>query len=122
KRTGGLDVGWGGLVLWWHAAHRISDARIDEREPIVRCCQVAAAGKAETFERVVEEAAGEVAGKRPPGAVRASQTGGQTHDQQPRTARAERGDRRIEPLRTRPPPLLAHSCAARGVPADPSRA
>src|SRR5262252_6770319 len=64
KRTAGLDLGWRGLVFGRHAAHRIGDARIDEREPIVRCGQVAAAGKADTFERVVEEAAGEVAGKR----------------------------------------------------------
>src|SRR5262249_45833883 len=113
KRTAGLDLGRRGLVFGWHAAHRIGDARIDEREPIIRRGQVAAAGKAETFERVVEEAAGKIARKRPSRTVRAPHAGGQTEDQEPRAARTERGDRRIEPIRLAAAPLLAERFEAR---------
>jgi hypothetical protein len=35
KRTAGLNFGRRGLVVGRHAAHRIGDARIDEREPII---------------------------------------------------------------------------------------
>src|SRR5262249_24973646 len=107
------DLGRRGLVFGRHAAHRIGDARIDEREPIIRRGQVAAAGKAETFERVVEEAAGKIAGKRPSRTVRAPQAGGQTDDQEPRAARTERGDRRVEPAGLAAAPLLAERFEAR---------
>src|SRR5262249_53577085 len=83
--------------------------------------QVAAAGKAETFERVVEEAAGEVAGKRPSRAVRAPKARRQTDDQEPRAARTERGDRRVEPPRLAAAPIPAERFEARAERAGPPR-
>src|SRR5262249_5569497 len=67
----------------------------------------------ESLDMVVEEAAGNSAGKRPSRTVRAPQAGGQTDDQEPRAARTERGDRRIEPIRLAAAPLLAERFEAR---------
>src|SRR5262249_62203203 len=59
------------------------------------------------------EAAGKMAGKRPSRAVRAPQAGSQTDDQEPRAARTERGDRRVEPAGLAVAPILAECFEAR---------
>src|SRR4029077_13014344 len=94
-------------------ADLVVEAGIDERKPVLRRCAVAAAGKAELLERVVEEAACEVAGEGPAGAVRAPEAGGQADDEEPRALRTKRGDGRVEPLRLATAPFLAECLEAR---------
>ena len=69
--------------------HRVGDARVDERQPVVRPRIEFAAREAEFDQRRVEQVAGIIAGEGPPGAVGAAQAGRQADDQEPRIDRAE---------------------------------
>ena len=60
---------------------------------------IVAAGKSVFEQGRIEQVAGIVAGERPPGAVGALQSGRETDDQQRGIGGAERGNRRIEPVR-----------------------
>ena len=69
KFAAGCELHTGWLVQRWQAAHRISDAGVDEFESIARIGGIGAAGEAETRERIVEEHPGVIAGERAAGAV-----------------------------------------------------
>src|SRR6185312_3974631 len=102
-----LDLGRRWFVLRRHAAHRVADAAVDEREAVVRMRFVFAAGEAVPQQGLVEQHAGIVAGERPAGAVGALQARRKPDDQQPRVRRPKRGHRRVEPGRLLLPPRFA---------------
>ena len=82
KIAAGVDLGRRRLVLRRHAAHRVGDAAIDQRQAVVGPRLVVAAREAEFAERLVEQVAGIVAGEGPAGAVGALQAGREADDQQ----------------------------------------
>ena len=76
-------------------------------QPVIRPLIVLAAREAEGDQRVVQQVARIIAGEGASGAVCAAQPWRQAHDQEPGIDRAERMDRRIEPVRLLGAPLLA---------------
>ncbi len=96
-----------GFVLRRHAAHRVGDPCPDERQPVIRPGVVIALGEPEFVQGGIEQRAGMVAGKRPPGAVGAAQTRRQPDDQDFGAVLAKRRHRRVEPVRMRGPLGLA---------------
>jgi hypothetical protein len=99
ERPAAVDLGAERPVLRRHATHRIGDPAVDQLETVAWIGAVAAAREAEAQQVVVEDQAGVVARERPPGAVGAAQTRSEADDQQTRRRRAERGDRRVVPIR-----------------------
>ena len=99
--TAGRNLGRRRLVLGRHAADRIRDHAIDQLERVRRAQVVAPAGKPDLEQRAVEQLAGVVAEKGPPGAVRALQPGSEADDEEPRAVRAKGGNRAVEPIRMR---------------------
>jgi len=57
------------LVLRRQAFHRIADAAVLQQQRIVGALRYRKAGKTELMQRAIQDYAGMVAGKRPPGAV-----------------------------------------------------
>ena len=82
--TAGGNLGRRRLVLRRHAADRIRDHAIDQLERLGRGDVVAPAGKPDLEQRAVEQLAGVVAEKGPPGAVCALQPGSEADDEEPR--------------------------------------
>src|SRR3982074_3240792 len=107
KSAAGLDLGRSGLVLRWHAPHRVGDPRIDKGQAIIRSRFIAAASKLEMLERFVEEIAGVIAGEWSTCAVRALEAGSQAHDQKPRITSTERSYRRVEPVGLAATPIFS---------------
>ena len=99
KGPAGGDLAGFGLVLRRHAAHRIGDPRPSERQAVIGAGAVISLGQAEFTQGRVQQFAGMIAGKRPPGAVGAFETGRQADDQQLGPAVAKGRNRRVEPLR-----------------------
>src|SRR5215831_1970858 len=93
------DLARSGLVRWRHAAHRVGDHAVDERESLRPGEIVMTAGKAYLEQRLVKQLAGIIAEKRSPGAVRPLQAWRQSHDQQSRRLWSKRGDGTVEPAR-----------------------
>src|SRR5271169_2407824 len=85
------------LVLRRHAAHRIANPAIDQRQPIVRPRLISALGKSVFDQRRVEQVAGKITGKRSSSTVGALQARREADNQQPPIWIAERGNRRVEP-------------------------
>ncbi len=99
ERVAGLDLGRQWLVLRRHAAHRIGDHCIVERQPVPGVGLEGARGEAEVDERAIEQLARIVAGEGAAGAVGTGDTGCKARDQQPRIICAEYRHRRVEPVR-----------------------
>ena len=98
KLPAGVDLDRQRLVLRRHAAHRIADAAVHQRQPVVWPGVIRAGRKAVVEQRGVEQVAGIVAGEWPPGAVGALDPGGEADNHQFGVVGPERGHRRIEPV------------------------
>ena len=109
------------LVFRRHASDRVGDPAVDQGEAVIGALVIDAAREAEFEQGRVEQVARIVAGEGPPGPVGAAQAGRQADDQQPRVARPEWRDRRIEPGRFARAPRLAKSDQARTERAVPPR-
>jgi len=77
------------LVFGRHAAHRIGDAGVAQRKPVVRAGEKGAARKAEVEKGRVEEIAGVIAGERPPRPIGTLQPRRKADDQEPCLGRPE---------------------------------
>lgn len=93
----GGDLGWGGLVLRRHAAHRVADARTRQDEFVIGPLVIRAGGQSEPEQGGVEKIARPVAGEGPPGPVRTTQARRETDDEERRTDGAEGGNGRVVP-------------------------
>src|SRR5487761_1555884 len=101
------------FVFRRHAAHRVGDAAIDQREAVVRPRAIVAFGQAELVQRPVEEFAGIVAGEWPSGSVGAAQARRESDNKKSGIPRTERWYRCVEPLRLARAPSLAKGGKAR---------
>ena len=121
KPPAGRDLARFGFVLRRHAAHRIGDAHAPELETVIRTGVIIALGEPEFAQRRIEQSAGVIAGKRPPGPVRAAQARREADDQQFGSGIAEGRNRRIEPFRVGSPLSLPESRKAWAERAVPRR-
>lgn len=85
------------LVFGRETSHRVGHCGICQRQPVVRRGFVSPGRKAECNQRLVEEVASVVAGKRATSAVGTTQARCKANDQKLGTERAERRDRCVVP-------------------------
>ena len=99
KGTAGSNLFRGRLVLRRNAPHGVGDRAIAQRETVVNPLIVHAVGETEFGQGRVQKIAGIVARERAARAVGAAQPRRQPDDQQAGLGIAERGDRRVRPVR-----------------------
>ena len=97
--TAGGDLAGLGLVGGRQAFDGVQDHRAPQLQAIAGTGAVLALRQAEFEQGRVEQVASEVTGERPPGAVRTMLARRETDDRQPRVGVAERGNRRVPPVR-----------------------
>ena len=86
----GRDLGRRWLVGRRHAADRVGEDAIDQRQPVIRPLVVMPLGETPMAERLVQQVAGPVAREWTPGHVRPVQARRQADDEQPRIRGPER--------------------------------